>query len=209
MSTTDPIRDQNQLRKLTDYFLERKQYRNYVLIVLGTCTALRISDLLTLRWDDVFDFETKKYRSHIELTEKKTRKRKRIPITSDIREALKLYYPYRHGNFIFSNGRKEEKPICRVQAWRIIHHAANEVGIDGNIACHSLRKTFGYFAWKFQKTPSALLMEIYNHSAETITKHYLGITQDDIDRVYRNNNFRFSSFISGSKRQKRHLSAET
>ena len=209
MSTTDPIRDHKQLRKLTDYFLERKQYRNYVLIVLGTCTALRISDLLTLRWEDVYDFPKGKYRSHIELTEKKTRKRKRIPITPEIREALKLYFPYRQGNFIFSNGRKKEKPISRVQAWRIIHHAANEVGIDGNIACHSLRKTFGYFAWKFQKTPSALLMEIYNHSAETITKHYLGITQDDIDRVYKNNNFRFSSFISGSNRQKRHLSAET
>ena len=100
MSTTAPIRDHKQLRKLTDYFLERKQYRNYVLIVLGTCTALRISDLLTLRREDVFDFEI-------------------------------------------------------------------------------------------------------------ITKHYLGITQDNIDRVYRGNNFRFSSFISGSNRRKRHLSAET
>ena len=56
MSTTDPIRDQKQLQKLTEYFLNRKQYRNYVLIVLGTCTALRISDLLNLRWQDVFDF---------------------------------------------------------------------------------------------------------------------------------------------------------
>ena len=130
MSTTDPIRDQKQLPKLTECFLNQKQYRNYVLIVLGTCTELRISDLLNLRWEDVFDIQTKKYRSHIEFTERKTRKNKRIPITSDIREALKLYFPHRQGNFIFSNGRKEEKPISRVQAWRIIHKAAREVGID-------------------------------------------------------------------------------
>ena len=63
--------------------------------------------------------------------------------------------------------------------------AAEAVGIEDVIRCHSLRKTFGYHAWKMG-TPPALLMEIYNHSSFQITKHYLGIEQDDKDAVFRN-----------------------
>ena len=41
-----------------------------------------------------------------------------------------------------------------------------------------MRKTFGYYAWKYG-TPPAVLMDIYNHSSYEITKRYLGIKQDD------------------------------
>jgi hypothetical protein len=33
--------------------------------------------------------------------------------------------------------------------------------------------------------PFLILMELYNHSNQSITKLYLGISQDDIDDVYR------------------------
>lgn len=32
--------------------------------------------------------------------------------------------------------------------------------------------------------PPALLMELYNHSSYRVTKQYLGIEQEDKDRVY-------------------------
>lgn len=52
-----------------------------------------------------------------------------------------------------------------------------------HISCHSLRKTFGYHAWK-QSVPPTMLMDIYNHSSYQITKRYLGIDQDDKDQVF-------------------------
>ena len=61
--------------------------------------------------------------------------------------------------------------------------AAEETGIDGNVSCHSLRKTFGYHAWK-QGVPPAMLMMIYNHSSYQITKRYLGIIQEEKDDVF-------------------------
>lgn len=68
--------------------------------------------------------------------------------------------------------------------YRIIRKAAENSGLSGVISPHSLRKTFGYYAWK-QGVPPVLLMEIYHHSSFDITKRYLGIEQDDRDEVFR------------------------
>ena len=57
MATTEPIRSKEQLKALADYFLEQGKLRNYVMIVMGACTALRISDLLRLRWREVYNAE--------------------------------------------------------------------------------------------------------------------------------------------------------
>ena len=81
--------------------------------------------------------------------------------------------------------KQEAKPICRSQAWRIIKAAAVAVKAVGRISCHSLRKTFGYFAWKAGVQP-VMLMDLFNHSSFEITKRYLGITQEDRDAVYLN-----------------------
>lgn len=185
-NTTDPIRDKKQLYALTDYFLNKKQLRNYVLVIFGSYTALRISDLLDLKWEDVYDFKKKQFFKCIELKEKKTGKTKRIALNKRILDALKKYFPHRKGKFIFSNGRKDEKAISRIQAWRIISNAAKEIGIMGKIACHSLRKTFGYHAWKYMHTSLTLLVVIFNHSSTEVTKRYLGIEQDEMDDVYLN-----------------------
>ena len=76
-------------------------------------------------------------------------------------------------------------PINRVQAYRIIKEAAQAAGLDEYVSCHSLRKPFGYFAWK-QGVPPAMLMDIYNHSSYKITRRYLCIEQEDKDDVFMN-----------------------
>jgi len=181
---TEPIRDKEQLRAMADYWLNLQNYRNYLLIVLGVCTALRIGDLLKLRDEDVYDFESKKFRSHIIVVEQKTGKIKKIAISRQAKHALRLWFPHSRSGFLFENNRKKNpSPINRTQAWRIVKAAAIEAKVDGCIACHSLRKTFGYFAHSTGVMPG-LIMDLYNHSSFEITKRYLGISQDDRDRVY-------------------------
>ncbi|MCL2564058.1 MAG: tyrosine-type recombinase/integrase [Oscillospiraceae bacterium] len=181
--STDPIRDKKQLRELAGYWLKQRNFRNYALIVLGVYTALRIGDLLRITWDDVYDFEAGEFRSHFTIIERKTGKQKRIALNKKAIHALHLCFASRRDKFVFSNNRKHSAPISRIQAWRIIKAAAVAVKAPGCIACHSLRKTFGYFAWKSGVLP-VMLMDIYNHSSFEITRRYLGIAQEDRDEVY-------------------------
>ena len=183
MAATEPIRDKAQLSALADHFRSQENYRNHVLVVLGTHTVLRISDLLSLRWKDVYDEVRGDFRTHIDLDEHKTSKGKVIAINEAALTALREYYPHRTGEYIFES-RKSGRPISRVQAYRIIRDACVELKIDGKVACHSLRKTWGYHAWTSGKVSPVVIMEIYNHSSYEVTKRYLGVTQDDLDEAY-------------------------
>ena len=184
MAATEPIRNKQQLHDMAEYFRERGEFRNYALIVLGACTALRISDLLRLRWADVYDEVRNNFRTHIILTEQKTGKQKEIALSDQAAKALRIYLPHRRGDYLFPSRNGADRPITRTQAWRIVHEAATAVGADGHISCHSLRKTLGYRGWVNGVSP-VVLMEIYNHSSYEITKRYLGVTQDDVDKAYR------------------------
>ncbi len=154
------------------------------MVIMGTYTALRISDLLRMKWSDVYDEERRVFQNHVTIMEQKTGKMKTIALNSQILGALRQLYPHRKCEFIFANNRKNAKAISRVQAWRIIHAAVVAIGIAGRIACHSLRKTWGYHAWTSGSVSPVIIMEVYNHSDYKITKRYLGVTQDDLDKAY-------------------------
>lgn len=187
MSTTCPIKDRTALAFFRDYYKEtRPNPRNYTLIVMGLNTAFRIGDLLGLRWQDVCQTNGRLHK-HICIEEQKTGKTHVVPINEALKETLEHYRIYcgnaKASDYLFPSTRYKSQPLSRYQAYRIIKNAAKECGLTEHISCHSLRKTFGYHAWK-QGTPPAMLMDLYNHSSYQITKRYLGIEQDERDQVY-------------------------
>lgn len=194
MNTAQPIRKEEDLYHFKEYYrTECPNQRNYLLLVTGLNTALRISDILSLRWKDVYDFKLKRYREHLCVTEQKTDKKSMIYINRNIKKALKEYKDYltiqkkacSEETFLFESSARKGYSISRVQAFRIVKKAATACQLEGVVSCHSLRKTFGYYAWQ-QGIKPALLMNIYNHSSFQITNRYLGIEQDDRDSIFRN-----------------------
>ena len=174
MNFVQPIRD----KKVIDDFkreLLKKSYRDYMLFTMGINTGLRISDLLKLKVVDVKD------KIHITIVEGKTGKNKRFLINDMLRLEINKYIKGMKSEEYLFKSRKGDKPISRVQAYRILNSVAKELGID-SLGNHSLRKSFGYWHYR-QYKDVAILQDIFNHSSPSITLRYIGISQDNKDET--------------------------
>jgi integrase len=191
MNFVEPIRNRKKLEQIKNILKGQGRYRDLLLFVVGINTALRVSDLLTLRIGDFVD-EAGEVRERFWLREEKRGKRNEVVINRSIREALELYravYPEVEANldhFVFFNTRTQDytQPISRKQAWQFISTICRDAGLRGNYGTHSLRKTWGYHA-RMNGVDLALIMHKLNHSDLTYTKRYLGITDEELEEVVR------------------------
>ena len=172
MKVVQPIRDKEKIEEIKR-ILRHESYRNYFLFVMGINTGLRISDLLPLQVKDV------RNKTHIVIREKKTGNIKRFLINDALRQEIDEYTQGMNDDDYLFKSERGNKPIQRVQAYKIINSAAKKAGLE-EIGTHTLRKTFGYHFYQRTKDV-AMLQEIFNHSAPSITLRYIGITQDEID----------------------------
>lgn len=174
MNFVQPIRSQEKIDKMYEV-LRAKNQRNFILFLLGISIGLRISDLLKLKKEDL-------YEPHIYIVEKKTKKSKRVKIPGYLK---KYIIPYadslKDGDYVFKSRNGSNRPIDRSTAYRILKNAASQVNIK-EIGTHTLRKTFGYHFYKATKDV-ATLQKIFNHSTPEITLRYIGITQDEMDKA--------------------------
>jgi integrase len=88
MERVEPIRSEKKIQDLKKYLLGAGNMRNYALIVLGLNTALRSSDMLSLTWKDVYDFEEKTFKTHVYIKEQKTGKDKKFLLNKNAIEGL-------------------------------------------------------------------------------------------------------------------------
>ncbi|MCF8011362.1 MAG: tyrosine-type recombinase/integrase [Clostridiales bacterium] len=182
MNYVQPIKDTQKL-EIIKKILKADSLRNYCFFVLGINCGIRISELLKLTIKDVSD-KNGKIKDKITITNNKG-KTKEFPLGVQGKKALKEYikktemsdesplFPSKKGN----------KPITRVQAYRIINNAALHAGITEEIGTHTLRKTFGYHAYK-NGTDIKFLQKLFNHSSVEITLQYIGVSQGEYDPFY-------------------------
>lgn len=174
MKFVQPIRDKEVLERFKKELM-KISYRDYMMFVIGINTGLRIGDLLSLKVEDV------RARTHIIITEQKTGKYKRFLINDMLRMEINKYIDgMRQEEYLFKS-RKGDKPISRVQAYRILNKVASKLGIE-EVGSHTLRKTFSY--WHYQQYKDiAILQSILNHSSPSVTLRYIGINQDINDET--------------------------
>lgn len=186
-STVEPIRDWDKIQEIKSLLLSEEKYRDWLMFTLGLNFALRISDLLRLKISDVYDTDMFP-KNRVILREKKTGKENFLTITNGSREALVQYHRLKRlkysNDFLFRSRQGGDRPIDRVQAYRILNKVAVKAGLnDLNIGTHSLRKTWGYHAYKrFNLSLDDIMLKL-NHQSIQSTKRYIGLSMEEKEEI--------------------------
>ncbi len=148
MEVVEALKDISQIEAMKKYLKEHSQ-RDYLLFVIGINTGLKITELLSMKFEDVLheDGTVKEFYS---LPVKDEKFKQDIYLNTKVKEALLEYVQsidVKRENYVFQSN-KTTNSITRQQAYRVIHNAAEAVGIVGKIGTNSMRKTFGYHAYK-------------------------------------------------------------
>ena len=172
-----PITQRDKV-ELVKYYAQQMGAQPYMLILLGLNTGLRISDILPLT---VGDFRGK---DRLVLYEKKTGKRTEIPLHGAVlRDVRALTADKEDDELLFASRQKRRagEPIDYVTAYRWVKKACDKAGITQYIGCHTLRKTYGYTMYRKYRDVGEL-MKRFNHSSQTVTLRYIGMSQEVEDQ---------------------------
>jgi len=180
----EPFKRIKDIQKIKQYLKGKDSRRDYTIFVVGINVGLRAGDLLSLKWSDVI--ENNNIRSTIRIVEEKTKKRKEIELNKSAKEAL---YELRDSvesiqlnDYIF-NSRKGKDHLQVRSLHRIINDTVKELNIKGNYGTHSLRKSFAYHRY-MNNIPLETIQKVLNHSTQSQTLRYIGITKEVIQDAY-------------------------
>lgn len=205
MSTMQPIKEIEQIKQIEE-ILKKKNYRNYIIFKFGVYSGYRISDIIKLKVSDV------KGKDYFETIELKRDKKRKVKILPSFKEELNLYIENKKDDeYLFPSKKYKDKvkkkvrvkneetgkmnsvyievenespnsPIDRIQAWRILKDAFNQIGLY-DTATHSLRKTFAYHIYINSGKDIVMVQRILGHSSPEQTLNYIGILQSDEDKL--------------------------
>lgn len=171
-----PIKDNQKIRTIINDLKSSNQNRNLIMVLIGIYTGFRISDVLALKVKDV------KGKISIKKKEEKTKKYKSISIHKELYKELEDYCRGKtNDEYLIKSREGENKPISRVQAYRIIKALQYKYKMEDNLGCHSLRKTYGYNMYK--KNDISIVQKSLNHSSQVDTIRYIGVEEEEINRA--------------------------
>lgn len=152
---------------------------------ISFCTACRISDVLSMTWQDVLE------RDVLCKIEQKTGKTRQITMNNNVQERIAGLYmqlgsPDKRQPVVYnvrtgkSYSRQYINEMLKTFRWKY------RLPIR-RISSHTFRKTFGRYVYDLKgRTMEAviLLSMIFKHSSPQVTMVYLGIRQEEIEDVY-------------------------
>lgn len=173
-----------EYQRLISNLEEDKKYKWAIYCLMSFCLALRISDILRLKWKHILDHKG------IVVTERKTGKTKYVPIGSKTSEHIHKLYEMSGKpsmeSYIFPN--KYGKPMSRQYVNKELKNWKGKYSLKlGNFSSHTFRKTFGRYVYnKMGKTQESLvyLNRVFRHSSIATTMIYLGIRDEEISGIF-------------------------
>ena len=160
-----------------------KTPRDRALFTLGIYSGFRISELLSLKISDVYQFGRVVDRVRVSAKYMKGKERTReVALNAEARRAIELIVLDIKGGYLFES-REGNGPLSRRQANQILKDAFNSLKLNGKLSSHALRKTYCEAIHKalggdIYKTSKAM-----GHKSVDSTAKYLVIDQSEIDRA--------------------------
>lgn len=188
------IENFEDMKIVQDYFLDNKQWNYYLLFTLNVNTGRRISDLRQCKWSDFFFKNGNMKKIWVIDKEQKTGKTKELFINAAVQEAFRIFleneksinfdYDYEEPVFKQLHGTHRGKIISQ-EGYRKALIKAGE-SLDYEIRSHSMRRGMGKMMMELHPDDNkakSVLMELFNHSSEKMTNHYIGETAK-LEREY-------------------------
>ena len=184
-TTTADHLEWSQSMNLIRNLFNDKNYKMSLLISMGSFWGLRISDILSLKWNQVFDLD------EFELIEMKTQKKREVKINSQLKlhieDCYKKIKPRSLDEFIFTSQKGSVYSVQRINVVLKDFKLKYNLPIK-NFSTHSLRKCFGREIFNRSGSNAELalvkLSHLFNHSNPAITRRYLGISQKELLDTY-------------------------
>ena len=184
-NTTSDYLEWSEMTNLVLKLENDKDYKMSLLVSTGSFFGLRISDILSLTWNDILNVD------EFTLVEKKTQKKRTIRINQQLKKHIaNCYQNINPANTDCNILMSQKNCIYSIQQ---INHLLKQmkdrykINIK-NISSHSLRKTFGRQVYNQNSENAELalvkLMDLFNHSSMQITKRYLGLRQEELLSSY-------------------------
>jgi len=156
--------------------------RDRLLFIMGVKTGLRISELLSLRVQDVWVAGNPG--SEVRLAKCNTkgkREGRQVPLTAQVKQALvehlRTSADLRQPLFKSTKG---QAAITRMQAHRVLKAAFQRLNLEGNLATHAMRKTFAKgvheaLGHRIEKTQIAM-----GHRSLGSTASYIQVDREEV-----------------------------
>jgi integrase len=176
------IEDYNQL---VDGLHSEKKYLWELYCRLGFCTALRASDVLSLRWSDILG------KDELGKMEGKTEKGRRIKLNNSVKKKIQELYdlldkPLTTQPVIYNPRTGKAYTLGHINRLLKTFRFRYKLPIKA-FSTHTFRKTFGRYVYESNGRSAEsliLLNSIFRHSNLETTKIYIGLQQNDIDKVF-------------------------
>lgn len=188
-----PIKDSNVLIQVQQTLLDsfRAGRRNYTIFQVGKATLLRVSDVLSLRYEDVFnDAGTVRHNAFIH--DKKTGKANTLYLKPIIQDLLAyrdwLEAQHIESEWLFPSTSDPTRHITEKQFYKVMARVGDLLGLN-YLGTHTMRKTGAYRVYTQSNYNIGLVMTLLNHSSEAMTLAYLGLDQVSRERMLDNINF--------------------
>ncbi len=181
MSEVDAIKEPDTITLISHLLKLRCSQQMADVWDVGVNLALRISDLLAIKFSDISN-------DRLILKEGKTKKIANIKLNAKviaIIERIKEDHPLHV--YLFQSYRNQQainraaRPLTRRAVAQAFALVGGELKI--HLGTHSMRKTRGYHLYKNTKD-IARVMNMLRHSAQDVTLRYIGITQDSVDQDF-------------------------